>query len=573
MKPRFRARLVPLLAALACGGAHAAATDVRVLIDVSGSMKKTDPGNLRVPALKLLAELLPEGAKAGVWLFDQGVSPLLPPATVDAAWKQNARGRATRIHSRGLYTNIEAALAAASADWADGPAADGGERHIVLLTDGVVDVAKDQAVSAASRARVLGEMVTSLKGKAVHVHTVALSADVDRALLDALASATGGWREDAPTADALQRAFLHMFEQAAAPDTVPLKGNSFHVDASVRELTLLVFRGADDVDALTLTGPDRVVLSAEAPGDHSRWQAEEGYDLVTIEAPAPGKWVFSGNEDPDNRALIVTDLDLKLGEMPANVLPGEQVPLSAQLLEQGQPISREDFLELTRASVAFVGKDGAGDMQDLPLDTATQSFRGAAGRLPPGPYEVIVRAESATFEREIRRRLRVYKSPVALKAVSRPAEGADGPLIRMGIAVNPKLVDPASVSGYVLTTDPAGNRNAVELPALTKGKAILDIPATLGGDYALATTVLVETLAGRSLRLQPDALSVKVEGPAAAAAADAPPPPPPPPPAPTIGYAKAAAIVGAGNVALGAVLGPLWFGLRRRGLPVKGVSL
>jgi len=571
MKPRFRAALTLLLTLVWCG-AHAAATDVRVLIDVSGSMQKTDPGNLRVPALKLLAELLPEGARAGVWLFDQGVIPLLPPADVTAAWKQQARGSVQRIHSRGLFTNIEAALAAASADWPNGPPPDGDERHIVLLTDGVVDVAKDPAVSAASRQRVLGEMLQALKDKAVHVHTVALSADVDRALLETLANATGGWREDAPTAEALQRAFLHMFEQAAAPDTVPLKGNSFQIDASVRELTLLVFRSADNTEALTLTGPDRIVLSADSPGEHSRWQAEEGYGLVTIEAPQPGKWTFSGNEDPDNRALIVTDLDLKLAEMPASALPGESIALTAQLLEHGQPIEREDFLQLTRASVAFIGKNGTGDLQDLPRDVAAQRFRGSsAPTLPPGAYEVIVRAESATFEREVRRRLRIYKSPLALKAIGRPAKGQTGALIRLGIAANPKLVDPATVSGYVLTTDPVGNRNAVELPPLTEGKAILDIPATLGGDYELAVTVLVESRAGRSLRLQPDSLAVSVEGPPAAAAA--PPPPPAPLPPPAIGYAKVAAVVGAGNFALGAVLGPLWFALRRRGLPTKGVSL
>ncbi|RLA17269.1 MAG: hypothetical protein DRQ56_09430, partial [Gammaproteobacteria bacterium] len=33
--------------------------DVRVLIDVSGSMKQNDPRNLRIPALKLLVNLLP----------------------------------------------------------------------------------------------------------------------------------------------------------------------------------------------------------------------------------------------------------------------------------------------------------------------------------------------------------------------------------------------------------------------------------------------------------------------------------------------------------------------------------
>ena len=42
-----------------------AASDVRLVIDVSGSMKRNDPDNLRQPAVELLVELLPDGGKAG----------------------------------------------------------------------------------------------------------------------------------------------------------------------------------------------------------------------------------------------------------------------------------------------------------------------------------------------------------------------------------------------------------------------------------------------------------------------------------------------------------------------------
>ncbi len=45
--------------------------DVRLLIDVSGSMRQSDPNNLREPALELMLRLLPEGSRAGVWTFGQ----------------------------------------------------------------------------------------------------------------------------------------------------------------------------------------------------------------------------------------------------------------------------------------------------------------------------------------------------------------------------------------------------------------------------------------------------------------------------------------------------------------------
>ena len=36
---------------------------MRILVDISGSMKQSDPQNLRIPAVNLLLELLPNGSK------------------------------------------------------------------------------------------------------------------------------------------------------------------------------------------------------------------------------------------------------------------------------------------------------------------------------------------------------------------------------------------------------------------------------------------------------------------------------------------------------------------------------
>ena len=47
-------------------GAAEPITDLRVLVDVSGSMKQNDPAYLRQPALRLLTNLLPKKSQAGV---------------------------------------------------------------------------------------------------------------------------------------------------------------------------------------------------------------------------------------------------------------------------------------------------------------------------------------------------------------------------------------------------------------------------------------------------------------------------------------------------------------------------
>src|SRR5690606_40548020 len=50
--------------------------DVRILVDISGSMKETDPANLRIPAVNLLVELLPEASQAGIWRSEEHTSEL-----------------------------------------------------------------------------------------------------------------------------------------------------------------------------------------------------------------------------------------------------------------------------------------------------------------------------------------------------------------------------------------------------------------------------------------------------------------------------------------------------------------
>jgi hypothetical protein len=565
--------LLLALSALGTSLSAQATPDIRVLIDVSGSMKITDPHNLRVPALRLLAVLLPIGSTAGVWMFDQGVTPLVPLGTVDAKWKTLARANATKIHSQGLFTNIEAALVAASRDWAMG--VPGHDRHIVLLTDGKVDVSKDAPASQASRARVLGELLGQLKAKGVRVHTIALSKDVDAALLTDLATGTDGWREDAPTAEALQRAFLHIFEQAAAPDTLSLVDNRFTVDASVSEVTLLIFRAAN-APPLEFTSPNETRSSASNPQPGIRWQQEGGYDLVTIEKPTPGIWAFNGTTDPDNRALVVTDLSLAVNDLPTHLMAGETVLIRAHLEEHNQPIARDEFLQLVKADVSFSDSKGEGEVVELPLDAATHAFSNSAGAsLKAGIYEVVVRTQSGTFDREKRRRLQVYGEPLSAK-ISAPAPSTDqGATVNVTLSLNAKLVDPASLSGYVLLTGPAGLRDVQALDASDDPETAISFKAPLGGTYQADVTAFLTTLDGRALHLQPATLQVEVVAPPPVA--NAPPNTPSISPAPTttasISALQTLIIVLCGNVLLAALVGPVWYVLRRRDIPSKGVSL
>ena len=149
---RFLSRSVAKLACVAvsllccvvlASASHAAApSDVRVIIDVSGSMKQNDPQNLRRPAMDLLVQLFPAGSKAGVWTFGQYTNMLVPHDEVNDAWRGNAADKSKLVNSIALRTNIGLALekAAYDLDPKRFPTAFGFSRSIILLTDGVVDI-------------------------------------------------------------------------------------------------------------------------------------------------------------------------------------------------------------------------------------------------------------------------------------------------------------------------------------------------------------------------------------------------------------------------------------------------
>ena len=145
--------------------------DVRLLIDVSGSMKTSDPENLRAPAVELLVRMLPEGSRAGIWLFGDGVRELVPHGDVDEEWRKLARRGMQRIDNSGQRTNIPAALDAATFDF---ERLDPGYRiSIILLTDGKVDIAESPMQNATAARSILTKRAVTLGQTGIPVHTIA----------------------------------------------------------------------------------------------------------------------------------------------------------------------------------------------------------------------------------------------------------------------------------------------------------------------------------------------------------------------------------------------------------------
>ena len=134
--------------------------DVRVLVDVSGSMKKADPKSVRGPATALLAALLPDQSQGGIWLFGSDVRELVPYGPVDARWDALRQPIEASIGSTDRFTHMESALRTGIT--ASGDQTTGGACHVILITDGIVDVKGGKDASNASRDRMAQRLCYSI---------------------------------------------------------------------------------------------------------------------------------------------------------------------------------------------------------------------------------------------------------------------------------------------------------------------------------------------------------------------------------------------------------------------------
>lgn len=495
--------------AVAVAEPRSSASEVHVLIDVSGSMKQNDPHNLRLPALRLLLGLLPADSRAGVWLFGSRAAPLLAPGWADEDWKTRARNEAGQIHSRDQHTHIGQALEAALAPW-EGKEP-GASRAIILLTDGMVDIGKDAEANAAERQRILQALVPRLQKARVSVHAIALSANADHELLEALAARTDGGYVQTDEAERLERLFLRMFEKSTPRDTLPLEDNRFQVDESITELTLLVFRSPDSA-ATRIQRPDGLLFGrAEASTmAEVRWFREGSHDLVTITDPVAGEWRIDAEMDPDNRAMVVTDLRLQHTTLPNNIFLGERLEMSVFLSEGGERIEREAFLNKVSVSVleqpaamqgsrrylkdlGLLGDREAGDgLFDMVIEQAAA----------PGAYRLQIRAQSPTFERELLHEIEVAEASLLLPTRELLGQEQGMPYYRISVTPDYSHVAPEGASVTGILVGPGGQEQVVALHKETEPSVYWWLetdPAYAGYEQTLKLQLSGKTAMGRPL--------------------------------------------------------------------------
>ncbi len=442
---------------------QAGIVDVRVLIDVSGSMRETDPHNLRVPAARLLINLLPDGARAGFWTFGTEGAVLVPAGTVDDGWRDRAMVRAERIDSSARYTDVADGLYLVDRNWAETGEADA--RIVILLTDGQVDVDDDPRLDAQSRLEILRQRVPAMQERGVRLYAVGLSADADVRLLEEMAVVSGGFAVVAADADALLGAFLDIFAAAMPVNAVPVERQQFRVDASVRELTVLAMHPYRH-EPVSLRLPDGSTWHGADHGSASRWLAQDTFTLVHVSDPPQGDWVLLGG-GRDTRVHIHSNLGVSLQGVHQHALAGEVQQVSARLESaDGTPLS-QDFLDLLHYRLRLVPP--AGEPVELAGSALPEGGVEVSVPVPeaPGLYRVEAVATAGIIHRQATSLLRVYED--AWRVGEEEIEGAGGKGRRFTLRVRADVVDTGGLRVSGMLRGPDGRTAPVSVAQAPDG--------------------------------------------------------------------------------------------------------
>lgn len=391
--------------------------DVALALDISGSMKKTDPLTLRVPAAKLFISLLDKKDRAGIIGFAENASVLAHLTPVgDQANVSALLNAAGRISSTGKHTNLFLCLDEAMKVLLD-KKTNKEKQIIILMSDGQMDVGdgnKDRELVE----RLRNELLPELKSDGIKVYTIAFSKHSDMTLLNEISQYTGGFYNLALNASDLHEIFMSIFEALKLPQMLPIKSvgineDVFIVDDAVDEAVIIINKKSSK-DSIVLKSPEGSLYRKKGEGSIRDWIKSHNFDMVTLDNPSAGVWSILNNKKDANKAYIKTDLSLMTNFKQDKVYANATGFFEAWLERDKKVVRDPTVLNNTKMHVDFWFNGEKTDSKQLALDNAKGDgvFRGEF-KTPnsEGEYLLSVLAKGAGFERKRNIPFKAKKNP------------------------------------------------------------------------------------------------------------------------------------------------------------------
>jgi len=406
--------------------------DTVVIMDSSGSMKLTDPKQLRKPAAKLFISLLGSQDRLSVVSFSSQAWPITYLTPLETDKQINQALKATdKISHKGAHTNIHSAISKGIEFLSE---SDQLEREpvIVLMSDGQMDVG-NSAESKKLRQAIFDDLLPQLIERNIKIYSIAFTEASDQQLLQEIADATQGRYALAASDDVLHKVFSKIFEQTKEPNMLPLNENSFIVDSSIQEITIIANKESDK-SQIYLQTPSGEKINSTFKSKSVKWFVSTSFDMITIKKPEEGDWKILFSDD-DNRAYIVADVKLRTQFELNTESYNPELLIKAWFEKDEETEANQDLLNNMTVTLEVELPDGTIETLDVDIAKESSDFTVSYKPTTNGFYGATMIAKSSTFQRQQTFSFRntmpaepepeIIEEPV--KAVEKPAEPAPVP--------------------------------------------------------------------------------------------------------------------------------------------------
>ncbi|MFZ7943787.1 vWA domain-containing protein [Neobacillus sp. 19] len=335
-----------------------------LVLDVSNSMKSSDPNNISHEAMKMFIDMASlNGDKIGAIAYSDAV--MREKALVKILTEEDKVDLKEFIDSIGTYTYTDLSTGVKEAvKVLDASNEQDYVPLIVLLADGNDDLDPKKAKTLAEAQGDLKKAVADAKAKGYPIYTIGLNADgsLNKEVLRNVAENTKGTFFEASNADQLPQILSEIFANHLKLKIVPVKQIVGNSDFEAINITVpnenvveanISFISSQPIELKLFdpSGKERAIPSNQVLLSRSRT-----YSMIKLVKPAEGEWTLKVKGVPQDQidiSLVFNyDLKLKLG-LPSkqSFNAGEIVNVSAFFEDSGSKVTDQEIYQSMNATV------------------------------------------------------------------------------------------------------------------------------------------------------------------------------------------------------------------------------
>lgn len=381
--------------------------DVIFVLDASGSMKASDPEDIRIEAVKMFLDMSQlKGNKVGLVAYSDHIVREHNLNNMDS---EDARNRIKNMASNipyGQRTDTGAGLLE-GVKLLDSEHDKSNKPLIILLSDGKNDPLRSNEESLKD----LNEAINICKEKGYPVYTIGLNYDgtVDKEQLNEISNATKGKNYITNTAADLPKILTDIYADNSKlkvqdKGTLKLDGSFQELKVDIPNSNVLeanISMISDKPVEVKLINPKGEEISI--PSSNAIFTSSKKYSMLKIVKPEVGEWTLKvkGVSGSSIKVSYVFNYDIQIEAKfnPMNPNKGDKLNVEAYFVNNGQRITDQELYKGVKGSLIIKNlKDNS--LKEVPLNVEEDAFKGEYSIPDNEKYELKVRVDGNSFYRE-----------------------------------------------------------------------------------------------------------------------------------------------------------------------------